>query len=295
MHRRIALVAALVVVLAGMGSGVAGATQRTSHGAFTPPKVQKAYYDDHLDAFVSTDTSSKFFAKAMDINFSPVLASLKPHTFPEIYVVKGRSAPNQLTVLGSEPGESNYSPIWNRVTVTWNQGVTPALLTSDTQIDNREAAGDLTAKQTKLLFDCPVIAEDIHAGAHVKPPTVFKTFYDAHRDGMLATDVGSKAEAKDEHINFSPVLANLNSKAFPEIYIFQGRMAKGQLMVLGSEPGEPDYSPLWGETYVHWKAGVTPHVVKSDTAVEHLEATGKLVAHDTTTLLNCPVTGEAGQ
>ena len=128
-----------------------------------------------------------------------------------------------------------------------------------------------------------MIAEHIGPGAHVAPPTVFKTFYDAHRDGMLATDVGSRAEAKDEHINFSPVLAKLNSKAFPEIYIFQGRMAKGQLMVLGSEPGEPDYSPLWGETYVHWKTGVTTRLVKSDTAVEHLVAKGMLVVHDTTT------------
>ncbi|MDP9342867.1 MAG: hypothetical protein M3Q23_12405 [Actinomycetota bacterium] len=295
MRRRIAFTAALVVALAGMGSGVARATQTTPRGAFTPPKVQKAFYDDHLDAFVSTDTSSKFFAKAMGINFSPVLASLKPKAFPEIYVVKGRAAQGQLTVLGSEPGESNYSPIWNRVTVTWKQSATPVLLTSDTQIDDRESAGDLTTTRTKLLFDCPVIAEDIDAGAHVAPPTVFKTFYDAHRDGMLATDVGSKTQAKAKHINFSPVLANLGSKAFPEIYIFQGRMAKGQLMVLGSEPGEPDYSPVWGETFAHWKAGVTPHVVKSDTAVDHLAATGKIVLQDTTLLLNCPVTGEAGQ
>ncbi len=294
MRRSIALLVGLVAGLATLWPGMARAAA-PPRGPFTPPAVQMAYYDDHLDAFVSTDASGKTIAKSMDLNFSPVLASLNTRKFPEIYVVKGRAAPDQLVVLGSEPGESNYSPIWNRVTVTWKHGVTPVLLTSDTQIDQREAAGDLTTKRTNLLFDCPVIAENVKPGQHVAPPTVFKTFYDGHKDGMLATDVGSKTQAKTEHINFSPVLAKLNSGGFPEIYIFHGHMAKGQLMVLGSEPGEPDYSPLWGETFVHWKNGVTPHVVKSDTAVEHLAEMGKIVLTDTTVLLNCPVTGEGGQ
>src|SRR5204862_7825093 len=137
--------------------------------------------------------SGKSIAKHVHLNFAPALASLNTAKFPEIYVVKGHHAPGQLVVLGSEPGEDNYSPIWNRVVVTWNQGVDPILLTSDTQIDDHEGNGDLTTKRTKLLFNCPVIAENVHPGAHVAPPTVFKTFYDGHKDGMLATDVSSKS------------------------------------------------------------------------------------------------------
>jgi len=36
--------------------------------------------------------------------------------------------------------------------------------------------------------------------------------------------------------------------------LIEGRAAKGQLSVFGSEPGEPDYNPLWEEKFVTWKA-----------------------------------------
>ncbi len=288
---RFAVPAGLVLVLIGPGLGVAGATP-VERGAFTPPPVIMTYYDDHLDAALSTDTSSRAEAKALHINYSATLGSLKVSRFPEIYMVKGTAASGQLMVLGSEPGEANYSPLWREVTVRWNVGVTPVLLTSDTQIDQEEAAGDLTETPRNVLLNCPVIAKDVAAGTTVKPPTVFRTFYDGHKDGMLATDISTKPQATAKHINYSPILAKLNSKIFPEIYIVRGRAAKGQLMVLGSEPGESDYSPLWRETIVHWKRGVTPTLIKSDTKVDALIAAGKVTERETTVILNCPVTGE---
>src|SRR5437867_8603573 len=142
MRRTFAIAVVLTVSIVGTGfsGGSAGAAPRA---AFTPPTVQKGYYDDHLDAFVSTDTSSKTEAKAMDINYAPTLGALDPDGFPEIYMVKGANkAPGQLMVLGSEPGESSYSPIWHEVTVRWNTGSTPVLLTSDTQIDRQIKPGN---------------------------------------------------------------------------------------------------------------------------------------------------------
>jgi hypothetical protein len=291
MQGRLAVPVGLVLAVIGPGFEVASATPVPS-GAFSPPTVVMAYYDDHLDAVVSTDTSSKAEAKALHINYSPTLGALKVKLFPEIYMVKGAAAPGQLMILGSEPGEANYSPLWHEVTVTWNEGVTPVLLTSDTQIDQEEAAGNLTEKPRDVLLNCPVIAEDVSQGATVAPPTVFRTFYDGHKDGMLATDVSTKSQAKAEDINYSPILAKLDSEVFPEIYIVRGAAAKGQLMVLGSEPGEPDYSPLWRETIVRWKRGVTPTLIKSDTKVDALLAAGKITEREKTVILNCPVTGE---
>jgi hypothetical protein len=63
-------------------------------------------------------------------------------------------------------------------------------------------------------------------------------------------------------------------------------------MVLGSEPGEPDYSPLWRETIVRWKRGVTPTLIKSDTKVDALLAARRITEREKTVILNCPVTGE---
>ena len=57
----------------------------------------------------------------------------------------------------------------------------------------------------------------------------------------------------------------------------------------GSEPGEPNYSPLWDETLLTWKAGATPVVIKSDTQVNALEKKGVLKERDGGAVLNCPI------
>ena len=115
----------------------------------------------------------------------------------------------------------------------------------------------------------------------------FHGYYDGHRVTYLNTDVSSKAEAKAMHINYSPLLAKV--KGLPEIYLVGGRAAAGQLAVFGAEPGEPDYSPLWSETLLTWKAGATPVVIKSDTQVDALEKKGMLSERDAHVVLNCPI------
>src|SRR5438874_7470577 len=84
----------------------------------------------------------------------------------------------------------------------------------------------------------------------------FHGFYDGHKVTYLNTDVSSRAEAKMMHINFSAKIGKV--KGLPEIYLVEGRAAAGQLAIFGSEPGEPDYSPLWDETILDWKANATP-------------------------------------
>ena len=116
---------------------------------------------------------------------------------------------------------------------------------------------------------------------------VFHGYYDGHKDTYLNTDVSSKKDAAAMHINYSAKIGKV--KGLPEIYLVEGRAAPGQLAVFGSEPGEPDYSPLWSETILTWKAGATPVVIKSDTQVDALEKTGNLTERDAHVVLNCPI------
>ena len=44
------------------------------------------------------------------------------------------AAKGQLSVFGSEPGESDYNPLWEEFFVTWKPGVTPVLLVKDDQV-----------------------------------------------------------------------------------------------------------------------------------------------------------------
>jgi hypothetical protein len=115
----------------------------------------------------------------------------------------------------------------------------------------------------------------------------FHGFYDGHKDTYLNTDVSSTAEAKVMHINYSAIIGKV--KSLPEIYLVQGRAAPGQLAVFGSEPGETNYSPLWSETILTWKAGAKPVLITSDTQIDKIEKTGKLTERDAHVVLNCPI------
>jgi hypothetical protein len=117
--------------------------------------------------------------------------------------------------------------------------------------------------------------------------TSFKGYYDGHFVTYLSTDISSRTEAKTMHINFSRSIGTV--KGLPEIYLVQGRSAAGQLAVFGSEPGEPDYSPLWDETILTWKAGSKPVLIKSDNQVNKLEKTSGLTERPGNVVLNCPI------
>jgi hypothetical protein len=59
--------------------------------------------------------------------------------------------------------------------------------------------------------------------------------------------------------------------------------------VFGSEPGKPDYSPLWQEVTVRWKSGVTPVLLMKDDQIKTLASQGKLTLAPTPIVLNCPI------
>ena len=122
---------------------------------------------------------------------------------------------------------------------------------------------------------------------HSIKQTSFKGYYDAHFVTYLSTDISNKTEAKMMHINFSASIGKV--KGLPEIYLVEGRAAPGQLAVFGSEPGEPDYSPLWDETILTWKAGSKPVLIKSDNQVNKLEKTSGLTERPGNMVLNCPI------
>jgi hypothetical protein len=118
-------------------------------------KTYVGYYDGHKDVFLATDSSNKAQAKAMHINFSPELAKAKK--IPRQFFIMGRAAHGQLSVFGSEPGESDYNPLWDEIGVTWNAGVTPVLLVKDDQIDGLAKKGMLKETDLGAVLNAPII------------------------------------------------------------------------------------------------------------------------------------------
>jgi len=116
---------------------------------------------------------------------------------------------------------------------------------------------------------------------------VYKGYYDHHIDTYLITDVSSKSQAKAMHVNYSAGLKAV--KGLPDQYFVKGRAAAGQLTVFGSEPGEPDYNPLWDEIWVTWKPGVKPVLLGQDDQIDKLVKEGKLTKTDSHIVLNAPI------
>jgi hypothetical protein len=155
MKRRllIGVLAATAIVTAAAygstGSVPLGPESHTSQALFT------GYYDGHKDLYLVTDVSSKAQATAMKINFAPILKHAKGA--PAQYFVEGRAANHQLTVFGSEPGETDYNPLWDELIVHWKAGVKPVLLVKDDQITGLAKKHKLTITDPHIVLNAPIV------------------------------------------------------------------------------------------------------------------------------------------
>ena len=151
------LMLAALIAAAGAYASLAGGAPRMGPTTAIKRPAFHGYYDGHKDIYLNTDVSDKAEAKAMRINYAPVLKSVPLKTAPEMYLVQGKAAAGQLAVFGSEPGEPTYSPIWKETILTWKASATPVLITSDTQVDKLEKKGMLSERATSTRLNCPII------------------------------------------------------------------------------------------------------------------------------------------
>src|SRR5215475_2623163 len=134
MTPRILSASALTVAALAVAAG-AYASLRSSGPKMGPTSTIKrpafhGYYDGHKDTYLNTDVSNKADAKAMHVNYAPVLKTVPLKSAPEIYLVQGKAASGQLAVFGSEPGETSYSPVWKETILTWKSSAKPVLIKS---------------------------------------------------------------------------------------------------------------------------------------------------------------------
>src|SRR5450759_3250082 len=121
---------------------------------------------------------------------------------------------------------------------------------------------------------------------HMISQQAFLGFYDGKKYTYLSTDSSNKAQAAAMHINYSAALGSV--RGAPAMYLVEGRAAPSQLAAFGSQVGASDYSPLWEEMVVKWKAGATATLLTSDNAILALQKKGKLTVTDSHIILNCP-------
>lgn len=154
--RRIALFGlALFAATAAVAVASSGGLPNIGTPSTKTQPVYKGYYDHHIDTYLITDVSSKSQATAMHVNYSAELKGLKG--LPEQYFVRGRAAKGQLTIFGSQPGKSDYNPLWEEVWLTWKKGVKPVLIGQDDQVDALKKKGKLTEKDAHIVLNAPIL------------------------------------------------------------------------------------------------------------------------------------------
>ena len=145
------LATATAAIAAASGSGL----PNIGPAKMTSEPVYRGYYDHHVDTYMLTDVSSKAQARALHINYSAAIGTVKGA--PLQYFVKGRAAKGQITIFGSEPGETDYNPLWEEAWVTWKTGVKPVVLYSDNAINNYAKKGKLTVKDAHIVLNAPIL------------------------------------------------------------------------------------------------------------------------------------------
>src|SRR5579864_7369835 len=152
---RVAAVAAAALAVGTASAFAASSPLMLGPGKNSEQTAYLAYYDGHKDTYFVTDVSSKSQAKALGINYSKELAAVKGA--PAQYFVEGRAVAGQLSVFGSEPGESDYNPLWEEFFVTWKPGVKPVLLVRDGQITRLAKKGKLTLRDAHIVLNAPIV------------------------------------------------------------------------------------------------------------------------------------------
>ena len=145
----------LLAAATAIAAASTGGLPNIGTAKMTAQPVYKGYYDHHIDTYLITDVSSKEQDSAMHVNYSSELKAVK--CLPEQYFVRGRAAKGQLTIFGSEPGESNYNPLWEEVWVTWKKGVKPVLIAKDDQVDALKKQGKVTEKDAHIVLNAPIL------------------------------------------------------------------------------------------------------------------------------------------
>ncbi len=279
----------------GSGMGSMG-----SMGPMTTLALLTGYYDNHPVLFLATDSSDKNDAMSHHINDSANLAKALSSA-DEIYLVTNGKDAGHGPVFSSQPGESDYTPLWQEVQVTWKDPSKAVALGQDTQITDLAQKGLLTLTKTGIVLNCPIIAPLPDSGAMMGsgmsamgalPPTrrlsIFTGYYDTHEVQYLATDTSSKDEAMRDHVNAAPSLAKSLSST-DDIYIVTNGMDANRGPVFGSQPGEQDYTPLWQEVRVTWKDPSKAVALGQDNQITQLAKEGKLTLTQTGVVLNCPI------
>lgn len=163
----------ILALAAGMSTQALWAGNGGNEGSYhskvtTAPRVTlplvTGWYDGQPVQYIQTEASDQGVAEQQGVNYVPKLANAinaQPAAVDDIYVVTNFTQANVIASAPNPTGPGNldqeYSPLWVVSTVTWNTGITPYTLTSESAVTAAAANGLVTIAHTNIVVNCPVI------------------------------------------------------------------------------------------------------------------------------------------
>lgn len=129
-------------------------------------RLQQAWVDGKKVEYVSTDISDAGAARQNGVNYVPRLADAIPTDSRKSLVERVYKFPNgeQISVFPSAPTpaggantDTNYSPLWRLVMVSWVRRDRVRELKSEEEILAAEEKGDVSLRVTNIVANCPII------------------------------------------------------------------------------------------------------------------------------------------
>ena len=115
----------------------------------------------------------------------------------------------------------------------------------------------------------------------------FSGTFDKHAVLYIYTDTSNKAQARADHVTYSPSLAKLLRSATPVYFVTNGGHARGPIFT--NRPGEAGYTPFDQVVAVAWKTPAAAVLLESDEQIRRLARQGALTLTRTGTVINAPI------
>jgi hypothetical protein len=292
--------------------------------------LTRGFVDGNEVLYISTEASDRDLASHLTnltgfrVAYSPALANTPASALANIYAfANGIAGPGPLgfqpNVADSQPGDPEYSPLWNVIMVEWQQAE-PRELKSEEEILAALQAGEVTITRTELVVNCAFVEweggslpvrqdktltdETGYGGGQVleiDKENMTVTFV-AHRgfapDGSTIYYIATDASVKEMadalgviHVNKTG--STLLTGASSDLWVFtNGISGTGpmgfQASIAGSNIGDAGYSPLWRIVAATWADADTAEFLTTARQISDAISGGKLGTEIAGVVVNCP-------
>lgn len=285
---------------------------------FATIRLHKGVVDGNDVYFIRTDVSDETFAKREKLIFVPKLRPLSNAGLSGAAYLFA-DAPDQPTVLSSEPGRPDYTPAWRLHNVSFKGA--PRKLASVREIDAAAAKGDVSVQDTGIVMNGAIVKwssgempvdderiEYLGPGQLLEPPDtsgltgMFKLHECFPGVRYIVCDTSLEPMAEGMNIATSPRLTGSSkARATGRTNVFmngvEGSGPMGfQPSVFDSQVGDKKWSPYWDHMTYAWKKSASPRVLKTEQEVHAARDDGELEEFPGTPdtkgeifTVNCPV------